>query len=120
MVRNYSGYGVKCITMTVQYEDTLQAGDLVKLANNGDVITKANENDTFIGVATNVTGSKATVQTQGYIELDYTAGETIPYGPVKLVAGAKGVAIDKTANSVNYVRTVLSIDLADKKIGVIL
>lgn len=99
---NFNGFNEQVLTFMA--DDLVTEGCLVSLSESGTV-TKASDDDSFIGVCLNVKDNYAAVQVEGYVEIDLT-GE-VSVGDQILNATTSGVKAAQTGKSyrVIYVGT---------------
>ena len=99
---NFNGFNEKVLTFLA--DDLVTEGCLVTMSESGTV-TKASDNDSFIGVCMNVRDGYAAVQVEGYVEADLT-GE-VSVGDAILTATTSGVQAAEEGKSyrVIYVGT---------------
>ena len=88
---SFAGYQENVLTF--ECDNTVAAGDLVKMSESGKV-AKAAANDVFIGKCLSVNGGFAAVQLNGYMEAQKSG--TVNVGYNKLAAATTGV---KTASN---------------------
>ena len=107
------GYGENAATFRVQ--GLVCAGHTVKVSDNLTV-SPCEEADKFMGVALNVKGEYACVQSEGSVELDYSG--TAPVAGYCMLAadGKGGIAVNE--NGREYL--VVSVDTAKSKAVIIL
>ncbi|MBR5272482.1 MAG: hypothetical protein IKU25_03695 [Clostridia bacterium] len=104
---SFSGFNEKSITF--EANDSVKIGAPVKVSANGTV-SACGQGDVFCGVATDVRGGYATVQTSGYVKIKYSA-DAPTLGYTTLVAGSDGsVSVDESGRTylVTYVDTTES------------
>lgn len=85
---NISFAGFKEYVLTFECTNTVKKGDLVKMFASGKV-TKAEANDSFIGVCVGERDGYVAVQLEGYVEAAKSG--TVNVGYNKLAAAASGV-----------------------------
>ncbi len=83
---NFNGFMENVLTL--ECDSTVAAGDLVMMSSSGKV-TKATENNNFVGICVGVKGGYAAVQLAGFAETPKTG--TVNVGYNKLVTAAEGV-----------------------------
>lgn len=83
---NFNGFNEQVITFKA--DDLVFEGCLVKMKESG-VVTKATEDGEFLGVCLIARDGYASVQVEGYVEIDLT-GE-VDVGEVALCATTSGV-----------------------------
>lgn len=98
--------------------DGLTAGRVCKISANGTVGPCSEEG--FCGVAAEVRGGMAGVILEGYVELSY-AGSTAPgLGYAVLTTNKAGEVVPAEAGGTGRTCLVVSVDAANKKIGLFL
>ena len=103
--------GFKENVLTFECDESVAAGDLVKMYSSGTV-TKASNGDQFIGVCLATREGYAAIQLEGYIESAKFGAVNVGYN--KLVSAAAGV---KTSND-GIDRLVIYVD--ESTVGFIL
>ena len=112
---SFKGYNTS--TLTFEAGENIAVGAPVVLDENGKADLVA-EDDNFIGVCTAVKGSWASVQTDGYVEAEYS-GDAPDLGYVILLAGDDGTIAAGGEDGVIYYK-VLKVDTTNKIVGFIL
>lgn len=110
----YKGYNEKIITL--QKDGDVKVGDPVSL-NSGNA-TPATSDSPFIGICKSVRGEFCGIQTDGYVESEYT-GSAPSYGYVKLACAGTGKVKVKADADTNYSKVVM-VDTENKIVGFIL
>ena len=109
--------GYKSDSLTFEAGEGLKAGMPVKLDQNGKAVVAAND-DFFIGICTAIRDNWASVQTDGYAELEYT-GSMPAYGFVHISAAGSGkVKVNESADT-PYLK-VIYLDTNSHTVGFIL
>lgn len=108
---SFNGYDEKMITFSCN--ETVKKGSLVKLTQNGEVAA-CEDGDDFVGIAANVRGGFAGVQTCGYVCVPVSG--SVALGFQKLSA-ASGTAV-KAAESGG--REHLVLDVSDGNAGILI
>ena len=108
---SFNGYDEKLITF--ECDETVKKGSLVKLTQNGEVAA-GEDGDDFIGIAANVRGGFAGVQTCGYARVPVSG--SVALGFQKLSA-ADGSAVKA---AVSGGREHLILDAADGNAGILI
>ena len=112
---SYNGYNSS--TLTFEADDELTVGAPVTVDTDGKAVTAA-QGEYFIGICTAIRGGWASVQTDGYVEAEYT-GDAPSYGIYPIIAGANGkVAAGNDTSLIPY--KILKIDETNKIVGFIL
>ena len=111
---SYKGY--KSNNITIEAGEGLKVGAPVGFDANGKAIC-ASADAMFVGVCTAIRGVWASVQTDGYVELEYS-GTAPSLGITALVAGSNS-KVKADAES-TYFYKVLTVDTTAKTVGFIL
>lgn len=107
----FNGYDEKIITFSC--DATVGKGTLVKLSQNGE-ITACLDGDDFIGVAVNVRGGFAGVQTGGYACVPVSGSVAVGFQKLS----AAGATAAKTAATGG--REHLVLDVSDDSAGILI
>ena len=108
--------GYKANNITLEAGEGLKVGSPVGFDANGKAVC-ASANAKFIGVCTAIRDDWASIQTDGYVEVEYS-GSAPTLGITALVADSNS-KVKADANS-TYFYKVLSVDTTAKTVGFIL
>lgn len=114
---SYKGYDTQVITIH-KSSDNLQAGEAVYIDLNGNA-ARPTSGVHFVGVCCAVRGENVSVQTEGYVEAEYT-GTAPTHGFVQLVADGNGKIKVNNSDPKCIYRKVLTVDTENNIVGFIL
>ena len=116
MAISFEAIGERLVTFAA--DTGLTAGKVCKISANGTVGPCSEEG--FCGVVSEVRGSMAAVLLEGYAELSY-AGSTAPsLGYAVLTTNKAGEVVPAEEGGTGRTCLVVSVDAANKKIGLFL